>query len=103
MVGPVFIPESGSEADLRIPVLGKNQIPIPTHFSRIHARQGNGRLEVISLLVSNQPTVHNDIQKYLTSIGRIEAASGIRFSPMLSAQEGERIRAEIPSALWRLK
>jgi endonuclease G len=99
--GPAFVQDNGADKPLTIPFIGSGRVAVPTHFFRIHVAIVNGKLNVLSFLVPNQQALDPDITKYLVSVDRIEAVTGLTFFGSLPESERVAIKSATPTALWQ--
>jgi DNA/RNA endonuclease G (NUC1) len=97
IAGPAFVAEEG-ESDIHYAVL-PGDIAIPTHFFRIMVREGNdGRQETLAFLVPNGFSQSRDISSYLTSVGRIEQVTGLKF--FAESPRRQELGSRVARQLW---
>jgi DNA/RNA endonuclease G (NUC1) len=77
--GPAFVQDNGTDKPQTIRFIGPSRVLAPIHFFRIHSIILDGKFDVMSFLVPNQPALDPDVTKYLVSVDRIEAVAGLTF------------------------
>lgn len=76
--GPIF---AEGQAVLTI---GRNKIPVPTHFFRVMVWvSDDGSLRISSYLMPNDDEFRRDFQAFSTSIAKVEEQSGLVLLPLL--------------------
>lgn len=98
LAGPAFMDDESD--DSVIVTIGKNKIPVPTHFFRVHAAVINGQLSVLSFLVPNEVPRESDIAEFLVSVDAIEAATSLDFFKALPDDIENELESNVPDRLW---
>jgi endonuclease G len=75
-------------------------VAVPTHLFRIHVAKIKGEWRAISFVVPNRPELDEDITRYLVSVQRVEAVTGLEFFKSLPEPQRTSLKSEIPTELW---
>lgn len=98
IAGPLFIkPEDDPMFNFK--TIGDGNIPVPTHFFRIVAKQVGNEIDAFALIVPNLNIRDNKLEKYLVSISEVEQKSGLVFFPLLKTEVAKGLKNKVQN-IW---
>lgn len=99
IMGPVFIASSAGQVSY--PVIGKDQVAVPTHFFKIVVDANDpANVQALAFLMPNEDLAGHKFSEYLVSIDEIERLTGLDFLSALPEDVQARIEAQKAAAVW---
>jgi endonuclease G, mitochondrial len=84
ITGPLYLPkrEKDGKCYVKYQVIGQNDVSVPTHFFKvIFLEDWKGKIETRAYILPHEPIQPNtSLEKFLTTIEKVEKAGGLIFS-----------------------
>lgn len=98
ITGPIF-----AIGDNRVSyeVIGENNVAVPTHFFKIVVDNNDpDNVQALAFMMPNEDLLGQDYRNYLTTINRIERATGIDFLSALPAAVQDAVESTEAQTVW---
>ena len=98
ITGPIFAIEDNS---VSYQVIGENNVAVPTHFYKIVVDNNDpDNVEALAFMMPNDNLSDENYRDYLTTINRIELATGIDFLSALPAAVQDAVESTEAQTVW---
>ena len=98
ITGPIFAIEDNS---VSYQVIGENNVAVPTHFYKIVVDNNDpDNVQALAFMMPNEDLSDQNYRDYLTTINRIELATGIDFLSALPAAVQHVVESTEAQSVW---